>query len=193
MPCHIFCRWFDAICPIQWELLFIRVMSTGWIVIWLQCSKLRNWLEILLYPPLYAQTCLDYVILPFLMWLTSLLMNIIHACGWEMVAVTSYASPSHWSQAALIGRHFAACVQLVIWQVHQMVVMDERVVLWMSSFCLRLALRSEPSILTHNLPVCLSNQWWVDRCLCTVFSVSMLWSSCSWELFILDEHPAFIL
>ena len=170
MHCHIFCRWFDAICPIQWESLYIRVTSTGWIVIWLRCSKLQNWLETLLFPPLYARTCLDYVISPFLMWLTSLLMNIIHVCIMGTVAVTSCASPFHRSQATLKGCHIAACVQLVIWQVHQVVV-DGSVVLWQSSFCSQLALRSEPSILTHSLPVCLSNQWWVDRCLCTYFSV----------------------
>jgi len=146
-------------------------MSIGWIVIWPQCWKLQNWLETLLFPPLYARTCLDYVISPSLMWLTSLLMNIIHVCGWGMVAATSCASPSHWSQETLKECHIAARVQLVNWQVHQVVVMDGSVLLWQSSFCSRLALRSEPSILTHSLPVCLSNQWWVDRCLCTFFSV----------------------
>ena len=159
MHCHISYRWFDAICPIRWELLFIRVMSTGWTVIWHRCSKLRNWLETLPFPPLYARTCLDYVISPFLMWLTSLQMNIIHVCVWGTVAVTSCASPSRWSQATLKGCPIGVCVQLVIWQVHQVVVTDGSVVLWQSSFCSRLALRSEPSILTHSLPVCLSNQW----------------------------------
>lgn len=163
---YLFCRWFVAICQIQWELLYIRVTSTGWIVIWLRCSKPRNWLETLLSPLLYVQTCLDYVILPFLMWLTSLLMSITHVWGWEMVDVTNCASPSHWRQLTLKGHHIAVLVQLVIWQVRQVVAMDGSAVLWQSSSCLQLALRLEPSVLIHTLLVCLSNQWWVDRCLC---------------------------